>query len=975
MSGSTDAISDGGRVGGGSTEAVFLARAVAAAFACAVEGSVRYCADVAGVAEEAEGAFGRAMGKAPRGRRADSVRGAEGSPSIGESPLYQDSAAPRVPKGFAAAVSLLVSVPCVQPELVRALRAVLWRFPYGPISALQQEELAGWAPSGRGELPMSVVKEQGPSRSGNDESGQGRGDMAPPPPREPSAKKRRVSIEGGRLRAAAAGRDGEGDRRESVLVSRNDDVAEYDPRERGREGGFHTGLQSSVSPLHVGPEMPPVFSNDSAVGEAVNVVLVQASAAIEALEARQMTVATLTVDRSRGDGEALGEDGDDSKGHLRLLLEHTASITCALRVLSCFVDAPQVMLRENDSTDRRLEFEGRGDNNRGSTTPGVARFPGRPRGSIGEEGHVDKESAERPNIFGQLLEGFAAATQAAALYEADGSHCGQGRRMADDLRPLVAAEAARSVAWLWDMLVNCVAELPVAFLISPPLSVANEESSSSAGDQGRAQGRLAAVVGFTAEKALEVILAPHSAVVGAAFKAIYTETRFFMSRTVPTDVVANAAAPHLRACQPVVLLWTAGLVKQRDGEGVGVGAPLTRATDTVLGPAATGAPLPMKCFLLAASFAKLCGKGDSDGAPKTENGPRSRSLHVNVKKEESLPKNKRARGDIRGSGNNHSSAGDEENSPEGKEPVFSAEKYFLIGFHSTSALVRQCAVAALPSLSLCENPDCVDGHQPPADEDIDLGSICNWSTQWLTALLELIGEKGGSSEAVRLELAASTLRLGASLDSSRVCSTRDSDKPPAPLLPGLHTKPSRFSESDPRKNHENSSSCKVVGPNVFGDLLALWPALLKDESALVRAAAARAVFSAAAAAPLSRLKAAGAPATSVLRLLVDMLACGDPEVAWVVAGGAGKLVADEAKLLRALYASGGEGEGDEEDDEDEEDTLGAEEENERERRLREKALSRFIETVGGMLREHGDRLRLGRWQSLHEFTALLRALG
>ena len=86
-------------------------------------------------------------------------------------------------------------------------------------------------------------------------------------------------------------------------------------------------------------------------------------------------------------------------------------------------------------------------------------------------------------------------------------------------------------------------------------------------------------------------------------------------------------------------------------------------------------------------------------------------------------------------------------------------------------------------------------------------------------------------------------------------------------------------------------------------------------------------------------------------------------------------MADEGKILRAMYGSGGGGEEDGKDEEEDEDTLGAEEEKEQEAHFREVALSKFIKAVGNMLQEHGDKLRHGRWQSLHDFTALLRALG
>lgn len=964
-------------------QAVALARAVAAAYASAVEGSRQHPPARRVSAMAANRA---APDRTPRRKGgADTPRGLDaGSPRFrtgvatprravaARRPAAGSAASPAaVPRRFAASVSALSAVPCVQPELVRALRAVLDRFPQAPVAALRRAD-----PEDRG-------REAGGGEAGENVLGGGGGEMAPPPPRPPSGnKKRRVSLDTGGLRAAAAGGDsgggggGGGDR---LLGS--------GLRKRGR-GSPAAAEGSSVNPRRTAPlgeksgsGWPSAFSRDSAAREAVEAVLARAREALvffgTAGASVQERASAADLDRGGGGGgggeAALGGahdgrqrvDGENGTpaGGLQLLLQHTAAVTCALRMLSPFVETARVEALGNgvDAAGRRLEFGGKWQS-RAASTPRVT--------SAGKRSLILRQAnsasdGNMPGLIDQLVDALASAVTTVARCKADrGKDSGQGRKNASPADapptppPVTPGTAApRVIGGLWEMIVSCAAELPASLLVRRPPGGGNGAGGGGGGgsrDESQAC-RAEATVGFAAEKALECILAPG---------------------------------------------WV-----RADGAWEG-----SASTGTVLRPGAAFAPFPLRCFLLAAAVPTGWGRGDITGALCAAGGSgsklgdqRSAGLRKSddYEEEEERPKKKRAHGDVRGRGSGGTAADD----GDGGERGFGVEEAFLAGLrHEGSALVTQCAVAALPALSLCctERGDCSSsssssGGGGAAQHFTEHAATCTWKTRWLPALLALCenDDDGGhrGSEAVRLELAAGLLRFGASLDrSARLAgsSTADGAAATAAALP-------RKQRPGHRPHPGNGGGPPLgappdeapVGPNVFVDMLPLWPRLLKDRSVVVRAAAARAVLAAAAAAPLPRLRAAGAAGAAVLRLITDMLACGDPEVAWVVAGGAGQFVADGAKMLRAMYhykaagaARGGEEmdaeeeeDEKEEEEEEEEDTCDAQEEEERDVRSREKALSRFIKTIGRMLQEHGDRLRLGRWQSLHEFTALLTALG
>ncbi|CAM9492716.1 unnamed protein product [Laminaria digitata] len=903
---STHASPDPGPGGGGdgaewNTEAVSLARAVAAAYASAVEGSQQFSPAGKSLAT-AEAGAGREKKNTSRGRRA---RG-------------QAAAAVHVPKRFAPGVSALISVPCVQPELVRALRAVLGRFPRIPTAVLRRAELADRDPRQSG-LSVSAAGQRQEQHREMDDSTQG-GEMAPPPPRQPSGKKRRVSLEPVGLRAAAAGGDSCGDLGEALVAPRG-----CQHEGELREGGGAASVRGLAGAPLVGQERPTVFSGDSAALEAIDAVLARAGAALDFFEAREAAWVGTDSGGDRSGGETTTSTGDQSaregegkyygssNGHLHLVLQHTASVTCALRMLAPFVDRARLAPHPgDDEAGRRLEFGGscykRGPATRMPRTGGLST-------------HIKEinEAEVWPSLIGRLVGGFTAAVRAIARYKADGRDGSHASVDGAADRPPSAARAPRAVALLLDMAVNCAAEIPTALLDHPAREKRGNDGEGS-GDRGEPQASLLAAIGLVAEKALGVVISPGSAVLDAA-----------------------------------------------------------RLSGTVLGPAIASAPFPLKCFLLAAAFERE--RTREEGVHQDAAGVGRELSHRKPggnrggEEEESRPKKRRALG---GSGGIGEVCGIDEVSSGGlggatsldDDPVLSVEEAFLTGLqHDGSALVVQCAVAALPMLSLCSTNGkcCSDSSSGGQTAHVE---ACDWRSRWLPALLSL-SEPGGS-EAVRLELAAALPRLGSSLDSARSATTTTENDQIA--LP----KEQRLRHPEIPESDRKDETPQEEGPNAFTDLLSLWPKLLKDESAAVRGAAARAALSAAAAAPLSRLKSAGAEGALVLRLLTEMLACGDPEVSWVVAGGAGQFVADEGKFLRAMYGSGGGGEedGDEqEEEEDEEDTLGEEEEKEQEGHFREVALSKFIKTVGKMLQEHGDRLRHGRWQSLHDFTALLRALG
>lgn len=927
------------------TEAVSLARAVAAAYASAVEGSQQFSVADNNLAT-AEAGAGRENKSTPRGRRARSQAAA---------------AAAHVPKRFASAVSALSSVPCVQPELMRALRAVLGRFPRIPTAVLRRAELANGGQRGGG-LAVSAAVQHQEKHPEMDDSTQG-GGMAPPPPRQPSGKKRRVSLEPAGLRAAAAGGDSSGDLGEAITASRG---FQHEGELRDEEGDSRVrGLAGATL---VGQERPTVFSGDSAALEAIDAVLARADSALDFFEAGGAAwVSTgrggdgsggdnTTSTGDRSSREDASKEYGSSTGHLHLVLQHTASVTCALRMLAPFVETARLTPPPgDDEAGRRLEFGG-SCYKRGSAT----RMPR--AGGLSTHVKEISEGEGCPSLIGRLVGGFAAAVRATARYKADGSdgrhESGAG---AADRPP--RARSPRTVALLLDMAVNCAAEIPTALLDHPAREKCGNDSGTS-GDRDEPQASLLAAIGLAAQKALGVIVSPGSAVLDAAAR----------EQGACTPPSAPRAAP---AAQVMASLWTRGLVERRDG-GIR-GRSRNRLSRTVLGPAIASAPFPLKCFLLSAAFEReRTGEEgvdqDASGLGR-EPGRRKPGGSRGGEEEESRPKKRRALGGSSRGSDEASSGGPGDAASLEDDPVVSVEEAFLAGLrHDGSALVVQCAVAALPMMSLCSTNGgcCSDSSSGGQTEHVE---ACDWRTRWLPALLSLSEEHGGS-EAVRLELAAALLRLGWSLDSARSATTAaaaaENDQITLPKQQRLRH-PELSSESDLK-----GEAPQEAGPNAFTDLLPLWPKLLKDASAAVRGAAARAALAAAAAAPLSRLKSAGAEGALVLRLLTEMLACGDPEVAWVVAGGAGQFVANEGKLLRAMYGSGGGGGSGEEDDEveeEDEDTLGPEEEKEQEGHFREVALSKFIKTVGKMLQEHGDRLRHGRWQSLHDFTALLRALG
>ena len=894
-------------------------------------------------------------------------------------------ASPPVPRRFATAVSALSAVPCVQPELVRALRAVLTRFPHAPVAALRRAGARG-----RGQEPGGGTADQ------NALGGGGGGEMAPPPPRPPSGKKRRrVSLDTGGLRAAAAGGDSGGEGGDRLLGS--------GLRKRGRGSPSTAANGSAVSPKMMvawlggksgsGSESgwPPAFSRDSAAREAVEVVLARARAALvffgPETAPEQERAGVVDGNRGGGDGgepalaggrggtEKVGGKDGIADGGLHALLQHAAAVTCALRMLAPFADAARLEALGNgvDTAGRRLEFGGKWQD-RGASTPRVASDAR--RSPIPLQANGAREGDMPAGLIGQLVDALASTVRAVARCTADrddGGGAEEGNAAAALGAPPMltpgTAVAPRAIAGLWDMIVSCSAELPASLLVHrPPVGANNNEAGGGGGSTAVNLGetlacRVEATVDFAAVKALEYVL-------------------------------------------------TSGWRVDADGARE---EPAPTSTPTVLRHGAAFAPFPLKCFLLAAVVG--AGSGRSDAAGALHDGTGSSGSRLGDRRPAGLrkiddcaegerpKKKKRAHGDP-GSRSIGGEADGGDGGDGGDDRGFDAKEAFLAGLrHEGSALLTQCAVAALPAVPLCctERGECSssssNGARSAGRHFTEHAATCAWKTRWLPALLALCedGDRGGS-EAVRLELAEGLLRLGASLDRSARLAGPTSTSTDAAAALAPHQRPRR------QRLHAGGGGGggllplgalldeAPAGPNVFVDMLPLWPRLLKDESVVVRAAAARAMLAAAGAAPLSRLRAAGAAGAAVLRLLTDMLACGDPEVAWVVAGGAGQFVADGAKMLRAMYhykaiGVGGAGEemnvegeereeGEEEDEEEEEEeTCDAQEEEEREVRLREKALSRFIETIGKMLQEHGEKLRLGRWQSLHEFTALLTALG
>lgn len=971
---------DGGIECGG----VSLARAVASAYAAAVETRTQYPFErqrgppALGVVA-ARGSVYNGTSRHSVLRDGDTMRGGGESPA-GVTPgrkqrsLRTRTSAPHAratPRRFGEAVAALSTVPFLQPQLIRALRAVLRRFSRTPVRVLHSGQLAGWSSGGQAALSSSTESESRKKTKdgslGSYEHGQG--EMAPPPPRAPPGKKRRVSLDLASLRDAAAGGDSDGDREDRAAAAGRDG-----------EGEGSGGQMSAAADLFAGPERLPSFSGDSIACDAVDVVLSRACAALDFFEnnsggsrAKDAVGEFDGVDNSAlSDGKAEesvpGEDGSCYETNsVYTLLKHTAAITCAIRALAPFLDSAEISARCGEDPRETPRAEGKRRWNRDPTATHAAQA------SRGHEVGSSKVSTEMPPVFGRLADGLEAAVQAAARYDADGTYreCRTGGNTNDSKilsSPTVVGPTA--VKWLWDMLVTCAGALPMSVLVlrqnrpdSNGGSVCDDDVTKR--DQSFLSC-LAATVKLAAEKALEVILAPDSVVLAATLEV--------NDLPAAASTVAGAVAGQSRGKRELSL-WTPELCWPHDGSAASVFAaergrlgPGANAA-TVLSSATLEAPFLLKCFLLAAATAAQgwVGAGaDPEDSQKDEATDR-RARHVGA-----------GRGRARSAGTNgERRVGGSRSDIDAEDAPCNAQGYFMAGLRHDSPLVRQSAIAALPVL--LQNASVGDNGEGPCTsaERSDAG---RWQQRWLPALLSLVTNVG-SCEAVRLELAAALPRLGASLFHAR---RRQQEHPQRPLP----QPPAILSHSD-TCNQARREAEYPLGPDTFTDILPLWPPLLKDESAAVRAAAARGVLAAAAAAPLAELRATGAPGARVLRCLTDMLACGEPEVAWVVAGGAGQFVADGGKMLRALYSGGGgkstatedrnEGYDGEEtydsEEDDEEDTLGEEEVRERERRARERAVDRFIEAVGALLKEHGDRLRLGRWQSLHEFTALLRAIG
>lgn len=920
-----------------------------------------------------------------------------------------------LPRRFATVVSVMSSMPCVQPELVRALRAVVERLPSTTVSSSSSRrggELAGrlrWNQPGY-ESAALTNQDLGVHQSSTDMPygfDRAKRDMAPPPPREPAGKKRRVgsspstpatstysTLDAGGLRAAASGSasgDGSGKNAEDNRLQHH----------HQHERGMTTTCNGSRSECGMAQVWPPVFSVEPELREALNVaVMSRARAGLEFFEALGSTgdaAEDYGVDNGGGNSKRNGGvdcvagEGIECEGlrsstrRLSMLLQHTAAITCGLRVLAPLTEAGRLsaLPHEEGPRGRRLYFGVGGARKR--TMVEMAALDVHPYQQDGD-GHPDPSILETDftsilNIVCDLASGFAVAVRAVSCFKPDDDDDGPNRdsraiaSRADCGSSSSSSTTSRAVALLWDMLLNCAAELPVDLLAAPTQSGVQESGTRDTGKQLNARIVLLNTVSIIAERSLEIVLDPNSAVMDAAFAL---EAQNTMAHSQGATDPAGSRGP---------LLWVPQLVAshdevRNDREGIlqGYGAG---GTTTVLGRMATSAaPLALKCFLLAAVVTKGWGrerdrgKDRSDGATEEDNGRRN--------------------------SRDADSVGDkcsEDDSEVNASRRFTAKEAFLAGLRrGRRTLVTQSAVAALPCLSLCS---CRHGRD--VDSALEHAESCDWPTKWLPTLLTLLdgndGHGGGVSESIRLELAASLPRLGASLWRNRT------NFPTANAAFDAHDdvssslQPQRTQTRETRGDHGRL----VVGdefkanPNAFVDLLPLLMRLLQDGSPAVRGVSARAALSAASAAPLPRLMASGTTGARVLEILVDMLACGDPEVAWVVSGGAGQFVADGGKLLRALYASSsassslesgvptgasrdeaeeGIGEANDEQDEEDEDTLGEEEEEERrEERLREKALSRFIEAVGEKLQEHGEKLRRDRWQSLNEFTALLRALG
>lgn len=899
------------------------------------------------------------------------------------------------PWRFSEAMSMLCSVPVVQHEMIRALRAVLERFWTTPGRVWERTTREGWSWGSKRKLGEGVDCREGSWEGGEDGHRPDQGEMAPPPPPVPPEKKRKVSLDPVSLRATAAGRDGDGD---------PDDPPDLASALHCEASTARDSTSGSVR-MSTEQDRLPLFSGDSGVFEAVDEVLMRALEALHFFESADSPTEEVS---SRDGVPDLGkrDHGVPSDGTCRrpgtsgaressqedrhaVLLRHTASITCALRMLSPFVETARV------PDDER---------NEGETSHHGKRAYGVTHGSCFHTGNYCSPSRAFPLAFARLGDGFIMAVREATKHEFGEDHCGDGRKASSIASDSPTASFPRTIAWTRDMLVTCACALPLEVLVTRPQ---RSELGGSSGEDAchatrdRIQTSLPAAIRSAAKKSLDLILAPAGAsILRAALEVGYISTSQDPGGALVPDATVGihgaaggAISGHGRSAR-TTSLWVSGLLDGCPGSRGRSSASVARLT--ILGPVAPRAPFPLRCFLLLA----MTTRGDLHGSLRATSrnlAARQGDLQGHASEDAPIAEGgARSEKGTPGSGGVHIDFKDSSDVVGDKSALSDIHDIYLAGLSHVLPLVRQSAVAALPVLDLSEDgahADGEDGKLGPTTGAPRDGFSCSldesWKRRWLPALVATTKD---GDEAVRLELAASLPRLGASLYRGR-------RRKIAGTKPSLHLSASFTPWTDvghhvDRLGHDIDDA-EAVGPCAFNDLLALWQPLLEDDSAVVRAAAARAGLLCASASPLSRLRVAGAPGRRILGCLVEMLACGDPEVAMVFANGAGHFVANDGKILRALYGGGasrgndgnhaedrgnadGAGANEEtegEDDDDEEETMGEEEERQKGVRMRERALSRFIEAVGALLREHGEKVRLGRWQSLPEFTALLRAVG
>ncbi|CAM9657564.1 unnamed protein product, partial [Choristocarpus tenellus] len=423
-----------------------------------------------------------------------------------------------VPLGLAEVVSALAPVACVQPELVRCLRALLGRFPYVPWSVLWEGEMGIRGPGlglelelgpslepkqeGDGEMSMCL---QGRNCSTDKGTGKGAvgvagsGEPMAPPPLQDSGKRRKLSFD-------VNGKDtggGEGvERDEGCLSQGMKEDADIVMGGRDRSG------RGSVAPL-VGAvslikklEHQSGCLGESAVCQAIDVLLLgvrDAGIFFADLEGK----ATKTGVSTLRDGKGFEKMRWDT------VLLQSAWITCSLRVLAPFFDwsNSRHLRPASGALSGTVEEEKRLMGHRKDTRhvggvrlEGVTAIEGGEENGEGQEEGKEGEGGNLPEVMRYLYDAFEAAVHFTCrnrMTTKDTGNSGCSNSPPPDSPPL-----------LWRLLVSCAGSLPF-----------REVECGIESQAGSTRSRLFAAIRLLASTSLSIVLEPGSAILAGTLEA------------------------------------------------------------------------------------------------------------------------------------------------------------------------------------------------------------------------------------------------------------------------------------------------------------------------------------------------------------------------------------------------------------------------------------------------------------------------